>query len=235
MTLHVTAAASPFDFGEVWPRIGRPCSAHAHIFQTAELLQLWCATIGKARRVAPLFLRIDDASGEPVMLAAFGLERRAGGVRVLTFLDGGVSDYNAPVLLTHRSTTIAPDKLWRALRHALPSFDVAILDKMPELVLGGLNPLSQLAPEATPPSAHVIQLHGDWPTFVRTRLHRPKDSRRKWRDLKNMAKFALSSPNPPVTLNASFLSLSSKRQGDISRSTTKMASHARVTETIFAP
>ena len=179
MTLRVTVAASPFDFGDLWPKIDRPGSARVHIFQTAELLQLWCATIGKARGVAPLFLRVDGASGEPIMLVSMGLERRAAGVRVLTYLDGGVSDYNAPILLTDEPVTSSPGALWRALTEALPTFDVAMLEKMPHQVLGAGNPLSNLAAEAQPPSAHVVPLQGDWPAFVRTRLHRPKDSRRK--------------------------------------------------------
>lgn len=180
-TLQITAAASPFDFNDTWPSIDRPSPASAHVFQTAELLHLWCKTIGKARAVAPLFLRIADDAGSPLMLLPIGLERRAAGVRVLTFLDGGVSDYNAPVLFANASSVaaIGSTEIWRALTDALPSFDVAALEKMPVDVLGAPNPIASFASAPHAPSGHVVPLTGTWRDYVRTRLHRAKDSRRK--------------------------------------------------------
>lgn len=183
--LHVTAAASPLDFPELWPRLDFQGASTAFVFQTAELLDLWRRTIGKARGVAPLFLRIAEPSGEPLMLLALGVERRSGGVRVLTFLDGGVSDYNAPVLLANltRLRNLPPALLWEAVANAVPSFDVASLEKMPSHVLGLNNPICQWARSPSAPSAHVIGLAGTWNDFVKTRLHRAKDSRRKLRRL----------------------------------------------------
>src|SRR5690606_33137889 len=54
---------------------------------------------------------------------------------------------------------------------------------MPQHVGGVANPLCALAGEATPPSGHFVPIDDGWETFVRERLHRPKDSRRKLRRL----------------------------------------------------
>jgi CelD/BcsL family acetyltransferase involved in cellulose biosynthesis len=178
--LRITVASDPLDFA-IWPRLDEPGEGAAYIFQTAEMLGIWRRTIGAARRVLPLFACIESASGEPLMLLALGIERRAGGTRVLTFLDGGVSDYNAPILFPggQQLRTRQPTGLWRAIAESLPSFDIAILEKMPTSVLGWPNPMCASGGAASAPSAHAISLDQSWADYVQSNLHRPKDSRRK--------------------------------------------------------
>ena len=45
------------EFAELWPRTDRCGSAHCYVFQCADFLQVWCATVGKARRTRALFRR----------------------------------------------------------------------------------------------------------------------------------------------------------------------------------
>jgi CelD/BcsL family acetyltransferase involved in cellulose biosynthesis len=180
----VQIAATVDALTEDWPRLDRPGPGAHLIFQTADFIAVWADTIGAARRVHPLFIRIEK-DGALLMLLALGLEQRRG-ARVLTFLDGGVSDYNAPILFpaAQRLPAAAAPELWRSILAALPDFDAAILEKMPAQVNGVANPLFALSEDgASAPSGHVIPLQGSWDDFVAQRLHRPKDSKRKRRRL----------------------------------------------------
>lgn len=182
-SLHIQVARTLKAFIDVWPSLDRPGRGAHTIFQTSDLIALWRDTIGAARRTQPLFVRIDNAAGL-LMLLALGLEQRRG-ARVLTFLDGGVNDYNAPILFpaAARLDAAAAPAIWRALTSALPPFDAAILEKMPAHVDGAVNPLFAMSSGASAPSGHVVALHGGWHDFVARRLHRPKDSMRKRRRL----------------------------------------------------
>jgi len=54
----------------------------------------------------------------------------------LRFLDGGLSDYNAPVVFppVRDWDTKTVRSIWNALRKHIPAFDIAILEKMPDRV-----------------------------------------------------------------------------------------------------
>ncbi|MBC7768301.1 MAG: GNAT family N-acetyltransferase [Phycisphaerales bacterium] len=165
------------DFADVWPSMAAPLP-DTHVFQTREFLEVWLRTIGAARRVKPCFVSIQDVSGAQI-LVALGIEIRRG-AKVLTFLDGGVSDYNAPVVIG------APDfggGLWRDIIAAVPPVDTVVLEKMPLSIGGKPNPLCAGLHSAAPPSGFALPLSGDLQSYTATRLHRPKDSRRKRRRL----------------------------------------------------
>ncbi len=149
---------SPSAFGD-WPRTDRIGAARCHVFQCADILEVWLDTIGAARRIRPLFVGVSDAAGETVMLLPLGIERIRG-VRVLGFLDGTVVDYSQPVLFAPALglDAAAMKRLWQDIREALPGFDVAIFDKMPIEVGGQANPLMHLDVVAMPESGHVMSL-----------------------------------------------------------------------------
>ncbi|MCE4222153.1 GNAT family N-acetyltransferase [Methylobacterium sp. C25] len=142
-----------------WPRTGDPGQAQCHIFQCADVLEIWLDTIGAARRIRPLFVGIATAAGATVMLLPLGIER-INGIRVLGFVDGSVMDYSQPVLFPPAAQldASAMAQLWPRIRSALPGFDVAILDKMLTEVGGLANPLMHLGPVAMPVSGHVMSL-----------------------------------------------------------------------------
>ncbi|WP_395647898.1 GNAT family N-acetyltransferase [Terricaulis sp.] len=184
--LRVRAVTDIQSFADIWPSLAAPGLSAHYIFQKRDLIAAWLATIGAARDTRPVFAAVDDADGRPFLLLGLGIERRHG-ARVLCFLDGGVCDYNAPILFGDFGRFGDPHTLWRRIVSALPPFDAVVFDKMPRDVIGLAadvsNPLAALAPHASPPSGHVVSLTGDWSSYVATRLHRPKDSRRKRRRL----------------------------------------------------
>lgn len=166
---------------DIWPSIAAPLPG-AHIFQTREYLEVWLQTIGAARRVQPCFVSVSDAHGLRALLP-LGIEMRRG-ARVLTFLDGGVCDYNAPILLpTPEGAAPLSSALWREIIAAAPSVDSVVLEKMPLRLGNTVNPLSAGIRRTAPPSAYEIPLAGTWPAYEASRLHRAKDSRRKRRRL----------------------------------------------------
>src|SRR5262249_6194605 len=123
------------DFREFWPSTHQSHAARYYAFQCADILELKCKTIAIARNVTPLFVAIFDRTRKPVMLISLAIERRHG-VRILMFLDGGLSDYNSPILFpTAREWRVEDVRvLWRGLRAILPRFDVAILERMPDKI-----------------------------------------------------------------------------------------------------
>ena len=118
------------DFAAFWPRTTELGAARSWVFQCADIVEVWCDTIGTARHIQPLFVAVVDAESRPLALFPLGIERRQG-ARVLTFLDGGVCDYNAPILFPAARHWDPPivRAIWRALAKALPPFDIAILEK----------------------------------------------------------------------------------------------------------
>lgn len=180
----VTVASDLAGLGREWPGLGDLAGLGAYIFQAREVLEIWLGTIGLARRTRPLFVAVALRDGTPVMMVALGIERR-GGVRVLTFLDGGVTDYNAPILFPAGwaidSATMA--RIWERIVEALPRFDSAVLEKIPAVVGETANPFALIFTQANNDSAHVLELVGSWQDYVATRMPRARDSRRKRRNL----------------------------------------------------
>lgn len=178
--IHVAAAVGDCSW---WPRTDAPGNASCYAFQCADILEAWCETIGTARRIEPLFVTFFGTDG-PALLLPLGLQQ-CNGVRVLRFLDAGLSDYNAPVVFPAAAGWSSEEvkSAWSALRPRLPPFDVAILEKMPELVEERRNPLIALTNKSHPLSCHYATLNGPWDEFARTHMRNPADSRRRRRKL----------------------------------------------------
>ena len=167
-------------FAPDWPSLAHGGASSHYVFQTSDVLKIWQRTIGAARRILPCYVRLASPSDETLILAALGIEERRG-VKVLVALDGGVSDYNAPIVFAG-AESISPASLRRYLHLALPAFDAAVLEKLPGRIGARPNPL--VGEGARPANSfYAIDLAPDWQTFAATRLHRPKDSRRKRRRL----------------------------------------------------
>lgn len=96
-----------------------------------------------------------DAIGLPLVRV------REGVTRVITFADGGLTDYNAPALAA--GTTADGQAIWRSLRRALPAADLLRFEKMPVTVLDRPNPLAQL-PGATSADliGNILHVPGSW-------------------------------------------------------------------------
>src|SRR5262249_51077533 len=130
---------------------------------------------------------------DPLALMPFSLEQnynygsKTKGIRTLSFLDGGFSDYNAPVLFpavaNWNSSTMRC--IWRELRRYLPRFDIATLVKMPECVGDLQNPLRFLNTRLQGISGHAFLLSGTWDE-VASKLPRRQQLRRKTRQLSDL-------------------------------------------------
>jgi CelD/BcsL family acetyltransferase involved in cellulose biosynthesis len=155
------------DFDDLWPRSGRLGAARCYAFQCADILELQCDTFAAARGLELFFVAILGHDGEPLALIPLSI---AGGqrLRVLKFLDGGLSDYNAPVVfppvVNWDLTTVYA--IWAGLRKLLPAFDVAVFDRMPDFVGDLPNPLSRLSTSESPESGHAMTLSGTWRDFA---------------------------------------------------------------------
>jgi CelD/BcsL family acetyltransferase involved in cellulose biosynthesis len=171
-------------FDGLWPRTDTSPIAASYVFQRADLLAVWRDTIGAARATQPVFTAIFDRHDRPLMLLPLGIERRHG-IRILGFLDGGVCDYNAPVLFPGGACLNADDmrQVWEALTRVLPPFDLALFDKMPGEIRGMPNPLLELGARVRAPSGHVATLDGTWEEFSAKRLPRRRHTLRKRRRL----------------------------------------------------
>jgi CelD/BcsL family acetyltransferase involved in cellulose biosynthesis len=173
------------DFVDIWPTTDNLGVSRAYVFQTADFLDVWLDTIGKARGTIPCFVAVVDDHDAPHALFPLGVEKVKFGIRVLTFLDGGVSDYNAPVLYPEVKNWDAAfvRKLWDAIGAIAPRFDVAIVDKMPECVRDIENPLMPLVTSHHPHSGYVMNLPESIDEFILKGLPRGQDTRRKLRRL----------------------------------------------------
>lgn len=144
-----------------WPRSDRMGDAACHIFQCADLIEVWLETVGKARRTQPVFVGVYDALGHPMLLLGLGIERKWG-VRILSFLDGTVCDYNQPIVFPPAKVIdeAAWSRIWPAVIKAVPPFHVAVFDKMPELVGDFFNPLLHLGGASSVDAGHAMALSG---------------------------------------------------------------------------
>jgi CelD/BcsL family acetyltransferase involved in cellulose biosynthesis len=179
-------------FTQYWPRTTTKTLARRYVFQCADVVEVWCDTLGQAQNVEPWFVAVLSPAEEPLLLLPLGIQRRKWG-RKLVFLDAGVSDYNAPVLFagardwdeaTMRST-------WRHIKACLPAFDLAVLEKMPEFVEDWPNPLRFLSTGRSAAQGHGITVPSEWDGAARTVLPNLPDSRRRERKLAKLGTLAI--------------------------------------------
>lgn len=139
------------------------CTAYQRFAWVENLIAHLCP----ARGARPLIveLREDD---RPVMLLPLAL-RRHRGVRIVEALDLGVSDYAAPLL----APGFAPgpeeaQRLWQALRRALPACDLVRVTRLLPSLGPAANPLA-LLPCARPMelTASGLPLEGEPDTLLK--------------------------------------------------------------------
>lgn len=157
--VHLTPDTLPAE----WPVCGQEGAAVCYPFQTRAFLEAWMRTIGAARAHRCAFVEVREKDGAPLLFAPFTIFRRYG-VRILAFTDGGVADYNAPVLFpTPRLWTAeSVTHLWRRISEKLPAHDVALLEKMPLEAGGLLNPLALLPSAPNEVFCHGNDLRRPW-------------------------------------------------------------------------
>ncbi len=178
-------------FADVWPTLAEleVSGAKGFAFQCRDHLSIWQETIGAATGTRPLFVAVFERNGAPVMLLPLGIVASRG-LKVLGFLDGGVADYNAPLLYGAANGLAADDVLaiWHAICRSAGRFDLAMLEKMPDHVEGIPNPLKALFTRAFFMSGHMLTLAGDGADAIAPKRRRDlKESRRKRKRIAEVA------------------------------------------------
>jgi len=154
-------------------------------FQTFDWLKAWHVQVGSAEGVDPAiaFVSLD---GEPVMLAAFGIEQRYG-LRCLTWLGGKFADYKAPMLSEDFSERVSPEHfavMWQRVLAQLPAHDVIALENQPSHIGLTVNPFVTLAGDPAPDAGYVFALPSSVDAFHATfRADTRRADRAKWRKL----------------------------------------------------
>lgn len=172
-------AAVVRDFGvalDEWERLG---AGGGSPFGRRPWLDAWARTMGRDAAIDLLPVLVRDAAG--TVVAGLPLVRETRGVRRIGFADGGLVDYNAPVLGRGAPGDVAGAlALWRAVLRALPPADVVRFERMPPRLGDRLNPFA-LLPAARPSSAVGLALaldegfpgwHGARPRRYRMELGR---------------------------------------------------------------
>lgn len=178
LTVSVTRELPDF-----WPSAQQPGAGRCHIFQTREFIDAWLASYGTDSRFRAYFVAVRNAGGELVLLLPLSVERRKG-ISILSFIDQGQADYNAPVLFGAAPAWSEGNvrTLWAAILAALPQADVVLLEKMPAAVGLLHNPLHLLAAGTEIASSHGNKLNVTW-AEVEKGLNSPKEIRKKERQL----------------------------------------------------
>jgi CelD/BcsL family acetyltransferase involved in cellulose biosynthesis len=170
-------------YRDFWPTTAALGEARCFPFQCADVLEILASTLGRSQGLAPLFVCVADAAGRPALLLPLALEQSLG-TRVLRFLDCGVNDYNAPVIFPAAiGRHFSMHDVWSLLRQELPPFDLAVFEKMPDMVAGFPNPLVSLATAPHPESSHAVTLDLPCERFASERLPSSSDSKRCLRKL----------------------------------------------------
>jgi CelD/BcsL family acetyltransferase involved in cellulose biosynthesis len=169
-----------------WPSARDPGSARCHVFQTREYIESWMATRGAGAGATPYFVEVLDGCGDRVMLLPLCITSRFG-EKTLSFMDGGLADYVAPVLFENALlwTEDAARAVWDKVLAALPTTDLVVLQNVPAYVGGQFNPLSLVAGQPNAESAHGSDLTQPWAQLEATQFQL-KTIKRKWRALERI-------------------------------------------------
>jgi CelD/BcsL family acetyltransferase involved in cellulose biosynthesis len=127
-----------------WPSIDAGPQLAMYVYQSREFLDVWMASIGKARRARCFLVVVRDAGDNPVLYLPLVVETRFNN-RILRFMDGGVADFNAPILAAGCDLTRGEFlAIWAEIQSLLPAIDLIDLKKIASEVCGARNPLTYL-------------------------------------------------------------------------------------------
>lgn len=151
-------------------------------FQSEAWLARWYGALARGADVEPLLVSVFAADGTPAL--ALPLVVRSGLLRTVEFADGGITDYNAPLLGPAAPGDIETARaLWSAVRGALPAADLLRADKLPVELMGRPNPLL-LALGGAPSNlfGNLIRIDTDWEGWLKgLEKHNRKELGRFWR------------------------------------------------------
>lgn len=177
---------------EIWPSAGDPAEVAArHVFQTREFIEAWMATRGARATVSAYLVEIRNGFGEPILLLPLTITKRGGG-RILGFMDGGLADYSAPVIVAKglHWTEDAARALWELVVAKLPPVDLVQIENMPAMIGNEQNPLALISTAPNPESTHGSDLTLPWEALEATQ-DQVKRLKQKWRALERVGAVTL--------------------------------------------
>lgn len=138
------------------------------IFQSRFLLSTWFETVGTKADIERIIVQVrDKETGVPVLLMPL-VRFKKNGLRTIEFADCNVVDYNGPLVNPgYEINKSMARKLIRAIRQALPAYDVLNMEKVRKLSQSHANPLSLLG-RARPcaVNGNVVHIDGEWEAYV---------------------------------------------------------------------
>jgi CelD/BcsL family acetyltransferase involved in cellulose biosynthesis len=199
---HITVHRDLAEVESAWHELqAHPC----YVFQTYEWLSLWCKTSGQADHVEPFVVRVTDETERTKIIFPLGIRSRYG-CRILVFLGGDVTDYNAPVFARGVASACQNgrlNKIWKQIE-SLAAADVVWLQRMPDRLADGANPMI-----TEPHARHVDDAHAAGPlpsTFAAFAASRSSVyfsvTRRKRRQLERLGLVTLDVPESRQTIAA---------------------------------
>jgi len=153
----------------VWRRAVDHCACF--LFQTFEWHSAWRDTVGRTERVSERVVHVADADGRTLLILPLGISRR-GPLRVLEFLGGWLTDYNAPLIDREFARTLdafAIQRVWWTIQRLLPRVDAVWLARMPQTIDGVRNPMIELSRVRHTDTARAAMLPASFKEFTATR------------------------------------------------------------------
>jgi len=134
-------------------------------FQTYEWLFHWQSVVGSmSDNISPCLIVVHDNCRSLAAIFPFSL-RRVGIFRVIEFMGGAQSDYNAILLRREYRNHNAFKDIWKLVLRNLPSHDIKLFLRMP-LVLDDLpNPMVSILPVSYQTSSYSATLASSWELF----------------------------------------------------------------------
>jgi CelD/BcsL family acetyltransferase involved in cellulose biosynthesis len=124
----------------VWMDLEMEC--HHYVFQCYDWLYHWQQTIGDDRSIQPVIVTVSHR-GKVVALFPMAL-RRALGARIIEFLGGEQSDYNAPLIINSYITEARMQDIWDHVQDVLPTHDIKLMLRIPQFLIKKENFLCSL-------------------------------------------------------------------------------------------
>jgi CelD/BcsL family acetyltransferase involved in cellulose biosynthesis len=163
----------------VYPSVPEAESAWRHavdhcacfLFQTFEWHSAWRDTVGRTVRVSEHVVHVADADGRTLLILPLGICRR-GPLRVLEFLGGSLTDYNAPLIDREFARVVEVfdiRRLWQTVQRLLPKVDAVWLARMPQTIDGVRNPMIELSRVRHTDTAHAAMLPASFKEFTAAR------------------------------------------------------------------
>jgi CelD/BcsL family acetyltransferase involved in cellulose biosynthesis len=115
----------------VWKELEGKCH-HYYIFQCYDWLFHWQQTIGCKYSINPLIITVSHRD-TVVALYPFAL-RRIMGAKILEFMGGEQSDYNAPIIADEYLSIENMLMIWHKVKAALPAHDIKLFLRIPQSI-----------------------------------------------------------------------------------------------------